>query len=177
MLSIKWSLTRDFGFKFIHESVSPSPLSIQFRLFQFFSKICGDIQEWIFFTGVNDTGNKLFTGVDKFITSEQWSPVSLTLAIKLSLATMMPAINNCSLVSTSPEVNFGCKATRSMSSKRTPRRWGAAKDSRKLKGTDISGRQSQTRLPIVLVSLEPPWKGTSINTPHTLISGPWRSQN
>ena len=38
--------------------------------FQIFSKIREDILEWMFITGVNDTGDKLFTGVndtgDKF---------------------------------------------------------------------------------------------------------------
>ncbi len=39
--------------------------------FRIFSKIHEDILEWMFITGVNDTGDKLFTGVnnigDKFI--------------------------------------------------------------------------------------------------------------
>ncbi len=53
------------------ESVSPGPMSILLRPFWFFfSKIRGDVREWMFITGVNDTGDKLFTGVvdtgDKF---------------------------------------------------------------------------------------------------------------
>ena len=31
--------------------------------FRIFSKIREDILEWMFITGVNDTGDKLFTGV------------------------------------------------------------------------------------------------------------------
>jgi len=46
-----------------HESVSPGPLSIPLEPFQFFMKIRGNILEWIFITDVNDTGDKLFTGV------------------------------------------------------------------------------------------------------------------
>ncbi len=47
-----------------HESVSPGPPSISFGLFQIFSKIRGDIRECVFITGVNDAGDKLFTGVN-----------------------------------------------------------------------------------------------------------------
>ncbi len=51
--------------------MSPGPPSIPLGPFQIFSKIRGDIREWMFITGVNNTGDKLFTGVndtgDKFI--------------------------------------------------------------------------------------------------------------
>jgi hypothetical protein len=38
-----------------------------------------------------------------------------------------------------------------------------------------SGRRCRTRSP--MVSLEPPWKDASIDTPNTLIRGPWGRQN
>ncbi len=57
--------------------MSPRPPSIPVGLFQIFSKIRGDIREWIFIAGVvdtikgekfiagvNDTAEKLFTGVN-----------------------------------------------------------------------------------------------------------------
>ncbi len=51
--------------------MSPRPPIILLGLFQIFSKICGDIREWVFITSVNDTDDKLFIGVndngDKFI--------------------------------------------------------------------------------------------------------------
>ncbi len=49
-------------------------MSISLGPFQTFTKILGDILEWMFITGVNDTGNNLFTGVnntgDKFIAGD-----------------------------------------------------------------------------------------------------------
>jgi hypothetical protein len=48
---------------------------------------------------------------------------------------MNPAIYNCSLASTSAEIYFVFKAASRVSRTRTPWRWGAAKDRRKLKGT------------------------------------------
>jgi hypothetical protein len=33
-------------------------------LFQIFTKICGDIRNFVFIAGINDTGDKLFTGVN-----------------------------------------------------------------------------------------------------------------
>ncbi len=68
---IKGSLTRDFRSQFFfHESVSLGPLSIPLGPFQIFSKIRRDNREWMFISGVNDTGDKLFGGVndtgDKF---------------------------------------------------------------------------------------------------------------
>ncbi len=69
---IKGSLTRDFRSQFFfHESVSPRPQSIPLGPFWIFSKIRGDIHEFMFITGVNDTDVKLFSGVndtgEKFI--------------------------------------------------------------------------------------------------------------
>ncbi len=59
-----------FDFRFFHESVSPRPQSIPLGPFWIFSKICGDIHEWIFIADVNDTGDKLFSGVND--TSEKF---------------------------------------------------------------------------------------------------------
>ncbi len=53
-----------FDFRFFHESVSPRPPSIPLGPFWIFLKIRGDIREWIFIVGVNDTGDKLFSGVN-----------------------------------------------------------------------------------------------------------------
>ncbi len=47
-----------FAFRFFHKSVSLGALSIQLGPFQIFSKIRGDIREWMFISGVNDTGKK-----------------------------------------------------------------------------------------------------------------------
>jgi hypothetical protein len=51
--------------------VSPRPPSIPLGLFGIFLKIRGDIREFMFITGVNDTGEKLFSSVndtgEKFI--------------------------------------------------------------------------------------------------------------
>ncbi len=52
-----------FNFRFLHESVSPRPPSILLEPFWIFSKISGDICALMFITGVNDTGDKLFSGV------------------------------------------------------------------------------------------------------------------
>ncbi len=58
--------TRFLNFRFFHESVSPGPkrICIPLGLFQIFSKIRGDICEWMslvskLFTGVNATGEQL----------------------------------------------------------------------------------------------------------------------
>ncbi len=53
-----------FDFRFFHETVSPRPPSIQSEPFWIFSKIRRDIREWMFITGVNDTGDKLFSVVN-----------------------------------------------------------------------------------------------------------------
>ncbi len=51
--------------------MSPRPPSIPLEPFWIFSKIRGNIRELMFFTGVNDTGDKLFSSVndtgEKFI--------------------------------------------------------------------------------------------------------------
>ncbi len=49
---------------FFHESVSPRPPSIQLEPFGIFSKIRGDIRELMFITVVNDTDDKLLSGVN-----------------------------------------------------------------------------------------------------------------
>ncbi len=46
-----------FDFRFFHESVSPKPPSVPLGPFWIFSKILGDIREWIFIAGVVDTGD------------------------------------------------------------------------------------------------------------------------
>jgi hypothetical protein len=51
------------GFFFINQC-PPGPGVFHWGRFEFFSKILGDIRESIFITGVNDTGDKLFTGVN-----------------------------------------------------------------------------------------------------------------
>ncbi len=60
-----------FDFMFFLESVSPGSMTTPLGPFRIFLKIREDILEWMFITGVNDTGNKLFSGVndtgDKFI--------------------------------------------------------------------------------------------------------------
>jgi hypothetical protein len=55
---------RFFASGFFHESVSPPPQSIPFRLFRIFSKIRGDICESRCTTGINNTGGKFATGVN-----------------------------------------------------------------------------------------------------------------
>ncbi len=65
ILSLKgvWHEIFDFKF-FFRESVSPRPPSIPLKPFWIFSKIRGDIRELMFITVVNDTGDKLFSGVN-----------------------------------------------------------------------------------------------------------------
>ncbi len=48
---------------FFHE-VYPGPLSIPLGSFRLFSKSRRDNREWMFISGVNDTGDKLFSGVN-----------------------------------------------------------------------------------------------------------------
>ncbi len=61
---------------FFHELVSPRPPSIPLEPFWIFSKIRGDIRELMFITGVNNTGDKLFSCVndtgEKFITGDKF---------------------------------------------------------------------------------------------------------
>jgi hypothetical protein len=52
------SVTRFSPSGFLHESVSPKPLSIPLGPFRIFSKIRGDIRCPRFATGVVDTGGK-----------------------------------------------------------------------------------------------------------------------
>ncbi len=47
-----------FSLHFFYESVSPGPLSSPLGPFQIFSKLRRDFREWMFITGVNDTGDK-----------------------------------------------------------------------------------------------------------------------
>ena len=60
----KGTVSRDFCFRFFHESPSPKPLIIKVGSYQIFSKIRGDIRKSRCTTGVNDTGGKFATGVN-----------------------------------------------------------------------------------------------------------------
>ncbi len=138
----------------------PGPQAFHRGRFEFFSKICWDIRELMF--------------------AKSCSAVSTTPAKNLSSVSFTPAISPChwfsviagvvdtgdkfivdtgdqlSAVTMTPAINLS-PVTR----KRTPWRWGAAKDRRKLKG-DISGLRSRPRPP--MMSLEPQWKVASIHT-------------
>jgi hypothetical protein len=77
-LSFKGSLTRDFRLQvFFMNQCPPGPQVFHWCHFDFFRKIGGDIHEWIF----NDTGDKLFSGVndtgEKFILVKGKYPKSL----------------------------------------------------------------------------------------------------
>ncbi len=52
-----------FDFRFFHESVSTGPLRIPFEGFRFFSKIRGDIREWMVITGVKRHRRKVYRSV------------------------------------------------------------------------------------------------------------------
>ncbi len=56
-MSFKGSLTRNFQLQVFFMTVSTGPLSISLEPIQILSKIRGDIREWMFITGVDDTGN------------------------------------------------------------------------------------------------------------------------
>ncbi len=61
----KGSLTRDFRLQvFFMNQGPPGPQEFYWSLFEFFSKIRGDIRKLMFITGVNDTGDNLFSGVN-----------------------------------------------------------------------------------------------------------------
>jgi hypothetical protein len=64
-LILKGSLTQDFRLQvFFMNQCPPGPQVFHWCLFEFFSKILGDICEFMFITGVKDTGDKLFSGVN-----------------------------------------------------------------------------------------------------------------
>ncbi len=86
-LLVKGSLTRDFRLQvFFHKSVSLGPLSIPLGPFKFFSKILGDIREWMFISGVNDTGEKREKFLDKiFYKYFVQSFVECTLHLKIEV--------------------------------------------------------------------------------------------
>jgi hypothetical protein len=48
---------------FSHGSVSLGPLSIPLGLLRIFTKIRGDIHNFVLIAGINDTSDKLFEGV------------------------------------------------------------------------------------------------------------------
>jgi hypothetical protein len=54
--------------------VSPGPLNFPLGPLRFFSKIRGDIRNFVFIASVVDAGHKLFTGVND--TDNKLSPVS-----------------------------------------------------------------------------------------------------
>jgi hypothetical protein len=56
--------TRFLTSGFYCDSVSSGPMSIPLGPFQIFSKIRGDIHNFVFIAGVNDTGDKLVIGVN-----------------------------------------------------------------------------------------------------------------
>ncbi len=61
----KGSLTRDFRRQvFFMNQCPPGPQVFHWSLFEFFAKIRGGIRECMFFTGVVDNGDKLFSGVN-----------------------------------------------------------------------------------------------------------------
>jgi hypothetical protein len=64
---------------FFHESVSPGPLSIPLGPLPILTKIRGDIHNFVFMAGVNDTIDNLFTSV--VATGDKLSQVSLLPAI------------------------------------------------------------------------------------------------
>ncbi len=63
-----------FDFRFFSWISVPRAYEYSLGAASIFSKIRGDIREWMFITGVNDTGDMLFTGVndisDKFIAGD-----------------------------------------------------------------------------------------------------------
>ncbi len=71
LLPLKGSLTRDFRAQvfFMNQCPPCRAISIPLGPFWIFSKIRRDIRELMFIAGVNDTGEKLFSGVnEKFMT-------------------------------------------------------------------------------------------------------------
>jgi hypothetical protein len=60
---IKGSLTRDFRLQVFF--MNQCPLGPQVCHWGRFSKILGDIREWIFIAGVIDTDDKLFSGLNE----------------------------------------------------------------------------------------------------------------
>ncbi len=86
----------------------------------------------MFITGVNDTGEKLFSGVndtgEKFISPCQGFSV-IAGVVDNGDKFIVDTGDQLSAVTTTPAINLS-PVTRT----RTPWRWGAAKDRRKLKG-------------------------------------------
>ncbi len=83
-----------------------------------------------------------------------------------------------SFVIVTTEVYFVCKAASQVSITRTPWRWGAAKDRRKLKGTKrlyLHSRKSDTASDGV-IGTAIAMKSASIHTSHILITGSWGGQ-
>ncbi len=70
-----------FDFRFLYESYSSGTLRIPLKPFPIFTKIRGDICNFVFIAGVNDAGDKLFTGVNA--TGDK---LSLSPAINYSIA-------------------------------------------------------------------------------------------
>jgi hypothetical protein len=82
-LSPKRSLTQIFDFKFFHESVSPWPLSIPLGPFQIFYENSQRYPQLYVYRPVNDTSDKLFTGVND--TGNKLLPVLLLRSLRLVL--------------------------------------------------------------------------------------------
>jgi hypothetical protein len=69
-------------------------------LFQIVTKVCRDIGHFMSITGVNVTGNKLFTGVND--TGAKLMPVSLLPAINLSPGLTSPAMKQLKITDCLP---------------------------------------------------------------------------
>ena len=113
---IKRSLTRDFRLKvFFINQCPPGPWVSQRAILNFF-EIRWDIREWMFISGVNDTGEKRDKFWEKFFFSYfVKSLVYCTLHLKIEFLVICDRYQrhrgnetgiNCSPVSTTPSINF-----------------------------------------------------------------------
>ncbi len=135
-----------FAFRFFPWISVPKPLIIPLGPFQIFSKILGDIPKLMFIHGVNG----IFS--DRRC---RW----YRRKIYYFSSSVGHSDDNIFL--------FFFKAISLVSRTRTPWRWGAVKERRMLKGT----KRWYLRPP--MVSLEPPWKGASVDTSRILMRAPW----
>ncbi len=90
--------------------MSPGPLSIPLGPFRIFSKIRGDIREWMFISGVNDTCEKREKFWKKFYSYFVESLVYCNLHLKIeflfNFQVLLTPPNNLSAVSLTPVYNF-----------------------------------------------------------------------
>jgi hypothetical protein len=145
--TLKGSLTRDFGLQvFFMNHCPPGPQVFHGGRFEFFRKFA-EIFDIECSSPVNDTGDKLFTGVndtaDKFIagvvdTGDKfpWHGFSVIVGVVDTGDKFLTGVNDngeqLSPVTKTLAINL-LPVTRT----RTPWRWGAANDRRKLKGTNL----------------------------------------